>query len=178
MRTPRDPFWRPLLAGLAAVGVVPVVALLIALDDGGSRGRDLEAHALAVTDDSSDLESLHSARRIARTRLRAAVRSLRRCDGDCARWPLARLAIDGRVAGGILYGVAASDGLADCRPQTMGEANGLRVLGGQADEIIDRLADASRAETARAIRATRAMVRDLLRQLRRPACARAASRGR
>jgi hypothetical protein len=194
MRPGRDPFWRAMLAGLGAVGVVPIAALLIALDDSGhSSAAHSEVPArivhVAHAVDRGDLQTLRSVRGIVRGRLGAVAASLRRCPvqdhaeawRSCVRWPLARLAIDGRVAGGMLFAVAARDGLGACGDRAMGAANTLRVLGGQADEVVDDLASSSptgRAETGRAYEATRALMEDLRRQLRRPACTGAFSRGR
>jgi hypothetical protein len=194
VRIARDPFWRAMLAGLGAVGVVPIVALLITLDDGGHpSAADSEVPVRIVhvghAVDRGDLQTLRSVRGIVRGRLGAVATSLRRCPArdhteawrSCVRWPLARLAIDGRVAGGMLYAVAARDGLGACGARAMGAANTLRVLGGQADEVVDDLAGSTptgRAETARAYEATRALMEDLRRQLRRPACTGAFSRGR
>jgi hypothetical protein len=194
MRTTRDPFWRAMLAGLGIVGVVPIAALLITLDDGGrpsAADSEVPARTVHVRSgvDRGDLETLRSVRAIARGRLGTAATTLGRCRArprteawrTCVRWPLAKLAIDGRVAGGMLYGVATGDGLGACRSQAMGEANTLRVLGGQANAIVHGLVGSSpegRAETVRAYRATRSLVQDLRRQFRRPACTGAVSRGR
>jgi hypothetical protein len=132
------------------------------------------------------VRSLRAARRIAGGQLRAAGQELQSCPSrtpeatlswrDCVRWPLAHLAIDGRVSGGILYAIAERGGLGECREQALGEASGLRLLGNVSDQVVRGLANSSAeaaAETARSFAATRSLVADLRRQLRRPlrACA-------
>jgi hypothetical protein len=139
MRTTRDPFWRAVLAGLGVVGVVPIAALLITLHDGGrpsAADSEVRARIVHVRSgvDRGDVETLRSIRAIARGRLGTAATTLRHCHArprteawrTCVRWPLAKLAVDGRIAGGMLYGVATGDGLGGCRSQAMGEANTLR----------------------------------------------------
>jgi hypothetical protein len=89
------------------------------------------------------------------------------------RWPLAHVAIGGRASAGVLY--ALSQGLHGCREQAMGEASGLRLMAGQADQLVRGLANSSplaRSERASAFAATRRLIGDLRVQLRRrlPKC--------
>jgi hypothetical protein len=160
-------------------------------------GRDVSSHAAMVraapepqprsaAATAADLRSLRYARNTAAVRLRDADRALRGCPRRpqvavrrwraCVRWPLAHLAIDGRISGGVLYSIAGREGLGRCRAQAMGEANELRLLRGVTDELVRGLANSSSqalAETARSYASTRSLIGDLRRQLRRPigACA-------
>ncbi len=189
-----------MLAGFV-IGVAPAVALLISLPIGGrssapeadrvgSRGAALLRAPPSPRPPSAasraSVRSLRAARRIAGGQLRAAGRDLDSCPSrspvatlswrDCVRWPLAHLAIDGRVSGGVLYAIAEHGGLGRCRAQALGEASELRLLGSQSDQVVRGLANSSAeaaAETARSFAATQSLVGDLRRQLRRPvrACA-------
>lgn len=90
---------------------------------------------------------------------------------NCVRWPLAHVVIAGRVSGSMLYAIAERGGLGRCREQALGEASGLRLLGGQTDQLMRGLANSSPqavAETARLFTATRSLIGDLRRQLRSP----------
>lgn len=127
------------------------------------------------------MRSLRAARRIADGQLRDVARELESCAPrtqvsalrwrDCVRWPLAHLAIDGRVSGGVLYAIVEREGLGYCREQALGEASGLRLLGSLTDQLVRGLANSSSeaaAETARSFEATRSLIAELRRQLRRP----------
>lgn len=175
---------------------MPAVALLIALpissgspapgadrDWSGSaaRLRAPPARQPTTAASSAAVQSLRAARAIAKRQLGDAERELRGCAPgspastlgwrDCIRWPLAHLAIDGRISGGVLYAIAQRGQLGHCREQALGEASGLRLLGGLSDQVVRGLhntsADAT-AETARSFAATRSLAHDLRRQLRRP----------
>jgi hypothetical protein len=185
-------FWRAVLAGLA-VGCLPAVALLIALpisgrssapeaDRVGSGGAAMlrappASHVPTVASRGS-LRSLRYARRMAGRQLRDDERDLRNCVSrtpatildwrHCVRWPLAHLAIDGRVSGGVLYAIAERLPRGGCREQALGEANELRILGGLSDEVLHGLSNSSdeaAAETARSFDAATSMMVDVRRQL-------------
>jgi hypothetical protein len=197
IRTERGTFWRAALAGFAVVGAVPTLALLSAsVDRDGSftpaPGRDVSRHAAMVraapepqpqsaAATAADLRSLRYARTTAAVQLRVAGRALRGCPPrpqvavrrwrECVRWPLAHLAIDGRISGGMLYSIAGREGLGRCRALAMGEANTLRILRELTEELVRGLANSSSralAETARSYASTRSLIGDLRRQLRRP----------
>jgi hypothetical protein len=125
----------------------------------------------------ADVASLRATRRIARTQLRDAARALsgcrrlavsRRAWRDCVRWPLSHAAIGGRASAGVLYAVTASTGPSVCRERAMGEASGLRLVAGQADELVRGLANRSplaRSQRPAAFAATKRLIGDVLRQL-------------
>jgi hypothetical protein len=173
--------------------VLPATTLLLGVDVGGrlrESAPDLRAAvrtrgppAPPATTSAADLASLRSARLIARKQLRDAARSLRGCRSpagdqewrDCVRWPLAHAAFGGRASSGVLSSVAQDTGPGGCRDRAMGEASGLRLLAGQADELVRGLANTSRlarSERARSFAATRRLIGDLRVQLRRrlPRC--------
>jgi hypothetical protein len=132
----------------------------------------------------ADVASLRATRRIARTQLDAAGRGLNGCrqlpvNGtawrDCVRWPLARAAVGGRASAGVLYSVTQGSDAGACREQAMGEASALRLIAGQADQLVRGLANRSRlarSERAGTFAATKRLISDLRRQLRRtlPPC--------
>jgi hypothetical protein len=172
------------------------VALLIALPIGGPspdpqadrvgsgsavRLRAAPASQRPSAASHAGVQSLRSARTIAGRQLRKAGRELRTCARrtpasmlswrSCVRWPLAHLVIDGRVSGGVLYAIAERGGIGHCREQALGEASGLRLLGGLSDQLVHGLPNSSSqaaAEAARLFEATRSLIVDLRRQLRRP----------
>ena len=176
--------------------IVPAVALLIALPiSGGSpapgadrdwsgsaaRLRAPPAPQRTTVASHAAVQSLRSARRIAAQQIRDASQELRGCGTDrppttlswrdCVRWPLAHLAIDGRVSGGMLHAIADRRQLGDCRELALGEASSLRLLGDLSDEVVRGLANSSAeaaAETARSFAATRSLAHDLRHQLHRP----------
>lgn len=127
---------------------------------------------------AADVASLRATRRIARTQLDEAGRALNGCrrlpvNGTawrhCVRWPLARAAIGGRASAGVLYSVTQGSGAGACREQAMGEASGLRLIAGQADQLVRGLANRSRlarSERAAAFAATKRLIADLRRRLR------------
>jgi hypothetical protein len=131
------------------------------------------------TPGTAEVASLRATRRIARTQLDEAGRALNGCrqlpvNGtawrDCVRWPLARAAIGGRASAGVLYAVTQGSGAGACREQAMGEASGLRLIAGQADQLIRGLANRSplaRSERAAGFAATKRLIADARRQLRR-----------
>jgi hypothetical protein len=149
-----------------------------ASDEQGAAVRMRRAPAHRVTTSRADLASLRATRKIARRQLRDAAQALSGCRHgeswrDCARWPLAHVAIGGRASAGVLYALA--QGLYGCREQAMGEASGLRLMAGQADQLVRGLANSSplaRSERASAFAATRRLIGDLRVQLRRrlPKC--------
>jgi hypothetical protein len=175
---------------------VPAVALLIALPiSGGSPAPEVDrdwsgsaarlrappAREPTTTATRAAVQSLRAARGIANRQLGDADRELRGCAPgspvstlgwrDCVRWPLAHLAVDGRISGGVLYSIGQRGQLGHCREQALGEASGLRLLGGLSDEVVRGLASSSAdatAETARSFAATRSLAHDLRHQLRRP----------
>jgi hypothetical protein len=85
------------------------------------------------------------------------------------RWPLAHAVIAGRTSAGVLYAVAQDTRASACREQAMGEASGLRLIAGQADELARGLANSSRqarSERAAGFAATKRLIGDVRRQLR------------
>ena len=126
----------------------------------------------------ADVASLRATRRIARTQLRDAARALSACrrlavNGrawrDCVRWPLSHAAIGGRASAGVLYALTANTTASVCRERAMGEASGLRLIAGQADQLVRGLANRSpqaRSERAAAFAATKRLIGDARRQLR------------
>jgi hypothetical protein len=149
--------------------------------DNAARLRAPPASQSTTVASHAAVQSLRSARRIAARQLRDVDRDLRGCLAgtpattlnwrDCVRWPLAHLAVDGRVTGGVLYAIAERGQLGTCREQALGEASGLRLLGGLSDEVVRGLRNSSAeaaAETARSFKATRSLMHDLRRQLRQP----------
>lgn len=180
----RTAFVRASLAGLACV-VVPVAALLIAVrgqppvsaDERGAAARLSLLRERAPA--AGDLTSLRAARRIARQQLRTAARELRACRQprrteawrDCVRWPLAHLAVAGRASAATLYFTGQRLAPGGCGEQPMGEASGLRLVGGNADQLVRELANDSRQareERRLAFASTAALIGDLRRQLGRP----------
>jgi hypothetical protein len=153
-----------------------------ASDEQGAAVRVHGSPTRAASTSAAELASLRATRRIARQQLREAARALSGCRGpvhgpawrDCVRWPLAHVAFSGRLSAGVLYAMAQD--LGACRKQAMGEANGLRLIAGQADELVRGLANTSRLARslrADAFAATRRLIADLRAQLRRklPRCA-------
>ena len=197
MRTQRAAYWRAILAGLTSVIAVALTVLFIATATGlrspartseraaaarlGATPADMTSAADGRVVDREDLTSLRAARRLAREQLRDATPTLRACPQrgrisarrwrDCVRWPLAHLAMAGRTAAGLFYFLAGRDGLARCRDRAMGEANGLRLLAGNADQVVRGLANTSpqaRSERDLAFAATLRLSDEMHNQLRRP----------
>ena len=133
----------------------------------------------------ADVASLRATRRIARIQLRDAARALSGCRRptvtgqawrNCLRWPLLHAAIGGRASAGVLYAVTQNTAASVCREQAMGEASGLRLIAAQADELVRGLANSSpqaRSERAATFAATKRLIGDVHRQLRKnlPTCA-------
>jgi hypothetical protein len=113
-----------------------------------------------------DLTSVRRMRAIVLTQLRRAQRLLRPCGAPasiarsrialadwrhCARWPLARLGMDGRMDGGILSTLGGHLPAGGCREAVLGRANGMALIGAEAEAVVHGLWDVSpggRAETA------------------------------
>jgi hypothetical protein len=182
IRTPRAAFWRATLAGFGCVMALLLIGAIVARypvpasDEEGAAVRLRGAQSHAASTSRADLVSLRATRRIAHRQLREAARALSGCPRpargpawrDCVRWPLAHVAISGRASAGVLYAVAQD--LGGCREQAMGEANELRLMAGQADQLVRGLANTSplaRSERASAFAATRRLIGGLRAQLRR-----------
>jgi hypothetical protein len=121
------------------------------------------SQAPAPTD--GDLSSVRRMRAIALTQLGRAQRLLRPCGEPagiartrlaladwrrCARWPLARLGMDGRMDGGILSTLGGHLPAGGCRDAVLGRANGMALLGAEAEALVRGFWDVSpggRAET-------------------------------
>ena len=194
IRTQRLAFWRASLAGFACVIVLSAATLLIgaAIDawspaspsEQGAAARMRGSPARPETLSRADVASLRAVRRIARTQFDEAGRGLNGCRRlpvhgsawrDCVRWPLAHAAIGGRASAGVLYLVTQGSSAGACRDQAMGEASGLRLIAGQADQLVRGLANRSRlarSERAETFAATKRLIADLRHQLRRtlPPC--------
>jgi hypothetical protein len=166
---------------LLLIGAVAARFPVPASDEEGAAVRLRGSPPHAVLAGAADLASLRATRKIARLQLREAARALTGCRRpvhspswqDCVRWPLSHVAIGGRASAGVLYAVAQDAG--GCREQAMGEANELRLMAGQADQLVRGLANTSalaRSERARAFAATRRLIANLHAQLRRklPRC--------
>jgi hypothetical protein len=189
MRTQPFAPWRATLAGFASVIVLPAAVLLIgAAVDGrfpataSKQGAALRMRAPAARPEAigpAGVASLRATRRIARTQLREAATALRGCRGlpvdgqawrDCVRWPLARAVVGGRTSAGVLYAVTQGTRAGGCREQAMGEASGLRLIAGLADQLVRGLANRSelaRSERAAGFAAAKRLIGDVRRQLRR-----------
>jgi hypothetical protein len=166
---------------LLLIGAVAARFPVPASDEEGAAVRLRGSPSHAASAGVADLASLRATRKIARRQLREAARALSGCEPpvggppwrDCVRWPLAHVAISGRASAGVLYAVAQDAG--GCREQAMGEANELRLMAGQADQLVRGLSNTSalaRSERAQGFAATRRLIGDLRAQLRRelPRC--------
>jgi hypothetical protein len=118
---------------------------------------------------AGDIASLERVDEIVRMQLRSAQSQLRGCSerggisrstassnawAQCARWPLAHLAMNGRTDGGILYSLAQHLPAGDCRQAVLGRSNTIRLLAADADEILRAVRD--RTPSGRSATATRA----------------------
>jgi hypothetical protein len=183
------------LAGLAAAALVAAAATMVlprpapppsaprpapttpaapAAPAGRSAAAADRARGQAIS--AADAGSVLAVRRIAARQLREAGRQVQTCAGAggrgngarCVRWPLAHLAVAGRVNARLLYGLGEPLPLGRCRETAMAAGGGMRVLGGSADQLVRGVADTSatgRRETAQRLGALPGLIAALRRQL-------------
>jgi hypothetical protein len=149
----------PTALGIALVLVLALLTGLV-IHVGADGGAD---HGVARTPRASGTSAVSDLQRIdhiALGQLRRASRQLEQCVGvadvraspaglsayrGCARWPLAHIAVDGKVNGTILYAIGQQVRHIACRALVVGRANNMKLLSADATALVHGLWDASRS---------------------------------
>jgi hypothetical protein len=173
----------PTALGIALV-LVPALRIGLVIRIGADGAGDGGVARTRPANAGSAVSDLQRIDRIALGQLRLASRQLDQCVGaadvraspagltayrGCARWPLAHIAVDGKVNGTILYAIGQQMRDIACRALVVGRANNMKLLSADATALVHGLWDASRSgrqATGGGAGAMTALLRSLGREIR------------